>query len=388
MAFASTTIKAKKTDLLAEIVPSLMPVDNMQWRTLFQNHPDPPELIKLVDDSGMEGFEFYSIVIRKDQQPILIAPLMVARYPVATTLDGKAKEIGIWIETKIPNLLSPKVLLIGFVEGEWGQIGVTPNLNENLLNEAWLMLARSLEILRRKTGAEGMMFWQFTEEALAKIPNNLFDGFGFIASQPFSVLSIEFNSIEDYLSTLDSDMKRYLKRAWKNASRVRVVRTKNVEKYSDEIYEMYKEQVASSELSFGQQSRDYFRNVCKVVPAAEYTLYFDGENLLGWELLLKEPQHLSSKYFAMKKDAGREYKLYFLSWIENVHYCIKNGIKHFHVGASGEDLKTLLGAKLIPTAVVMKHSNPIIQAVLRSIEDDLAYESKIELPRIKLGWRN
>lgn len=378
----ATITKSTNSTLKAEIVPSLMSVSTAQWRRLFENHPDPPELIRLVSESGMEGFQFHNIIISLDERPVLVLPVMTACYPLITTLDGEAKEIAIKVEKRIPSLLNIKALFVGFVEGEWGQVGVDSSAGKEIIARSWEMAATCLKELSKKQRASATVFWQFTQETIAQIPQSFLANAAIIGGQPFAEMAVPYSSLQEYIDSLDPDMRRYLSRVWKKRELVRIERSNNVSIYQQQIYRLFKAQVARAELAFGEQSAAYFAGICPTVPGAEYVLYFEAQRLAGFELLVRNGDRLISKYFGMHPECGRETKLYFLSWLENVRYCIEKRIPILHAGASGEELKSKLGARLIPTVVVVNHYNPLVNFLLKKFQDDLAYESTVPLSKV------
>ncbi len=383
---APAPVVAKRSSgISAVIYSSLIGVSADEWEALCPGHPDPAELLQLVNNAGMTGFDFSSIVVFCDGKPRIVLPLMVARYPIVTTLEDDIKDLAIKVERRFPNLLNPKVVFVGFVEGEWGQIGVDRSAPPQVLQQCWKLAEKTLKSFSRKQKAHGIVFWQFSQDTLSAIPPSIFFGGSCVAGQPFGEMAVCYSHLDDYLNkAVDSDMRRYLKRAARNGSKIRIERTATPGRHTDRIFHLYSTQCTDSAMSFGQQSREYFARVCAEVPGAEYTLYFREEKLLAFELLIRHEQRLVSKYFGMEPEAGREHKLYFLSWLENVRYCIDHGIPILYAGASGEELKSKLGVRFVSTGVVIRASNPLVNLIIRKMQHELAYESSVELTPVSL----
>ncbi|MFZ8406833.1 hypothetical protein ACO1L8_14415, partial [Staphylococcus aureus] len=62
------------------------------------------------------------------------------------------------------------------------------------------------------------------------------------------------------------------------------------------------------------------------------TLYWEGDRLLAANLLLRGDDTLLDKFFFMDGERGRELNLYFLSWMQNVDYCLRHGLKRYQSG--------------------------------------------------------
>jgi hypothetical protein len=61
---------------------------------------------------------------------------------------------------------------------------------------------------------------------------------------------------------------------------------------------------------------------------------------------------------------GRKCNLYALSWLENVRACIGRKIPFYYAGQGSEKTKSHLGATLIPSFILFKHRQPVIDRLL------------------------
>jgi hypothetical protein len=383
--FVPAKFSAPSFMLTVEFHNTLTPIDSGAWTRLFPNHPDPPELIELMDTCRMPSCSLGSILVRRDEKVILILPTFLAPYDLTTTLTGKMSVVGDLLKTFVPSLLHPKLLGVGFVEGEWGQVGIDPSLSLHELNAAWQLALRSLDILERKTRPDIVCFKDFTQHSGSTLPMHNLSNYIFVASLPYCQMTLSFKSLDEYLNSLNADMRRYLKRVWRRRGELDIVRTREPQPWIDSIYKLYEEQVEQSETSFGVHPKCFFSQVCQRVIGAEYFLYFAQNKLIGFELLVVNNDSLVQKYIGIDQTLGREYKLFFLSWLENLQYCLDRRITHTHVGATREALKVRLGAELIPSAVLFRHVNPIINKILTMVQSHLAYSSQVEMPLPNLG---
>src|SRR5277367_4620398 len=137
-----------------EVHNTLTPVDGATWKRLFADHPDPPQLIELMDACRMPSCSLGSVVVRLDGRAVLLLPSFSTRYDLTTTLTGKFLALANKLKSLFPNLICPTVVGVGFIEGEWGQVGVDTALSLHELNQAWQLALRGLESLTRKTRAQ------------------------------------------------------------------------------------------------------------------------------------------------------------------------------------------------------------------------------------------
>jgi uncharacterized protein len=372
-----------------ELHNTLIPVDGATWKRLFPEHPDPPQLIELMDTCRMPSLALGSVLVRLDGRAVLLLPVFSTRYDLTTTLTGKFLALAKRIKGWFPDLMYPVVVGVGFIEGEWGEVGVDAALTLPELNQAWQLALRGLETIARKARAQLVWFKDFTQTSGRSLPIHKLSNYTYISSLPFCQMTLPFKTLEEYLNSVDSDMRRYLKRISKRRQEIDILRTRDPEPWLDEIYRLYEEQVEQSEISFGIHPKSFFSRVCQKVSGAEYVLYFAQAKLIGFELLVVNNGSLVQKYIGIDRALGRAYKLYFLSWLEDLETCIERGISHTHVGATQEALKSRLGAHVIPSAVLVRHLNPFLNKVLTLLQSKLSYESKVDVSLPALGslWR-
>lgn len=346
-------------------------------------------MISLVDASGLDGFKFHSIVVHWNNTPVLLLPLFETHYDLTTTLDGKLLELAKNCKNIVPWIVNPKVLGIGFVEGEWGAVGYDRECPREVLCAAWDCALREFRRLSHKARAQMHALKDFTTDSGTILPLDKLRGFCTVNSLPFCQLEIDFKTMDEYLQRLDPDMRRYLRRVEKQAKQIDIVRTRQPGAWIDKIYDLYLAQTARMDMSFGVHNCNYFNKICEVVPGAEFVLYFASEKIIGFELLVLNGSCLVQKYIGMEPELGKQHKFFFVSWLENLRYCLKNGIPTTHVGASMEELKCKLGSHLIPAAVLFKHLNPVFNKVLHYMADDLQYDCQVPLEPPLLGtyWR-
>lgn len=342
-------------------------------------------MIALMGAAGMDGFEFSSIVVRDNQGPLLVLPLFVTHYDLLTTIPNRAKHLAGFAKHLLPRLVRPKILGVGFVEGEWGEIGFDRNCKAQYLEQAWDLALTALVSVAKKIKAQLIAFKDFTFDSGKSLPLHKLKDYALAKSMPYAQLNVPYASVEEYLSTLDSDLRRYFKRIDKKRAELDIVYTSDPGDWLDRIYDLYCKQVSMSDMSFGLHRKDYFARVCHQVPGAHYVLYLRNGQLIGFELLVVRGQSLIQKYIGIDKDLGHEYKLFFMSWLQNIRYCLEHGITHTHVGASAEKLKTQLGAQLIPSAVLVRHLDPLINNLFKLAIPEIEYTCEIPLALPCLG---
>jgi hypothetical protein len=71
---------------------------------------------------------------------------------------------------------------------------------------------------------------------------------------------------------------------------------------------------------------------------------------------------------------GRKYNLYYLSWFNNLHYCLEEGIGRYQSGQAYYENKLKLGSKLTANTMHFKHRSFAVQRLLRLLAPLLSFD--------------
>jgi predicted N-acyltransferase len=186
-----------------------------------------------------------------------------------------------------------------------------------------------------------------------------------VGTSPCAQLPLTFKTVDEYLATLSRTTRQKLRRRARSAAQyVRVERTTDIAAHLDVVYGLYRSTVERAPVSLGVQRRDYFARACREIDGAHYVLYWLGDHLIAFNLLIQQGQTLLDKYFCMDPAAGREHHLYFVSWLENVGWAIARGLSLYHAGGGAEETKAHLGCRVVDTQTMFRHTSPLAHRCL------------------------
>jgi hypothetical protein len=340
-------------------------LDRLSAAALGRLFPEPSiaaPLLLLLEESGVEGFSLGSIVVFNDEAPILLLPLFETRFDLSTFAEGWTRKSLNAAGRLMPSIFQPRVLGVGLVEGEWSEIGIDPQIDVNTLDAAWELVFGTLQTLAVEHKNDMVALYNFNQ--YGKLPEDAGNKFNRVPFRPCARLSIDFSSMEEYLSRLSRAARKDLHRKMRVAPEVRIIRSRTISPYLDRIYQLYQKTVARSPMALGVHNRLFFDKICERVPGAEYRLYFVQDDLVAFNLLFVKPKALVDKYFCMDYGPGRKYNLYVLSWLENVRTCVERKIPLYYSGQGAEKTKAHLGATFIPSFILFKHRHPVFDRLL------------------------
>ena len=192
---------------------------------------------------------------------------------------------------------------------------------------------------------------------------------------PGAALKIDFPDLDSYLARLSSSARKDMRRKLRAASALRIERRVEICDVRNEVLALYRQTLMHANLTFEELTAEYFEGVLRTEDCrASCTLYFENEKLLAANLLLENDDVLLDKFFCMAPE-GRRLNLYFVSWFENIRYCLKRGIRTYYSGQAGYKNKVRLGSELKGASMYFQHRNPLINLGLRAaaplLSDDL-----------------
>ena len=349
-------------NLVCKCIPRLDGVPAAELGRLFPEPSNTAPLLSLLQESGIDGFNLRSIVVSKDDAPILLLPLFETRFDLSTFVEGWIKQSLKVAGRLFPSLFQPRILGVGLLVGESSEIGMDPQIDAGTLESAFKMAFDALQRLAAELKSDIVALYNFSH--YGGLPAKVLNTFHRAKCQSCARMPIDFKNLEEFLARLSRAARKDLRRKMRVAPEVRVIRSRNISPFLDRIYNLYRATVERSPMAFGAHNRLFFEKICERVPGAEYTLYFVREELAAFNLLVVKQEAMVDKNFCMDYELGRKYNLYVLSWLENIRTCVERGIPLYDAGQGVEKTKAHLGAALIPMYLLFKHRQPVIHRFL------------------------
>src|SRR5579864_2021840 len=292
-------------NLTCTCMPRLDGVSAAELKRLFPEPSSTPGLLSLLQESGIDGFHLRSIVVSKNEAPILLLPLFESRFDLSTFAEGWIKRSLRAAGRLVPSIFATRILGVGLLVGEWSEIGIDPQVDAGTLETAWKMALGALQALAAELESDITAFYNFNHHG--KLPGEVFRSFNRVQCLPCARLPITFRSLEEYVSGLSRNTRKDLRRKMRVSHEVRVIRSRDIAPVLDRIYMLYRQTVERCPMALGVHNRRILENVCARVTAAEYTLYFVQEELAAFNLLVVKKEAMVDKYFCMDYALGRKY---------------------------------------------------------------------------------
>ena len=105
------------SNLTCNCVPRLDGVPAAELGRLFPEPSITAPLLSLLQESGIDGFNLRSIVVLKDDAPILLLPLFETCFDLSTFVEGWIKTLLKVAGRLIPSVFQPRALIVGLLVG-------------------------------------------------------------------------------------------------------------------------------------------------------------------------------------------------------------------------------------------------------------------------------
>jgi hypothetical protein len=296
---------------------------------------------KAFQDADIDNFELGYMRARRGGGVVATAPFFTTRYRINTTFEGG------WPK----RLLRPfwlRIACIGHPVADYGMID--GEISAEVLAAFNRVLERKASIIAYKDFPESLPL----------------DGFSVEPSLPVAVLEIR----GDYWSGLKQHVRSDFRRRLRKAKALRIEeRDRFPAELGDRMYELYLNVHRRGEFSFETLNRRFFENAG---PFGKYVLYWEGDTLIGFCLLLCKGNRMHYKYLGMDYERGHKHGLYFIMSLSHIEMCLRDGYRFYQTGSTSYAFKQRLGSSLQPVFLHFRHRNRLLNAVIRALMNRLS----------------
>lgn len=324
------------------------------------------------------GLRMAAIVAETQGEIVAVIPFFRLNYRLDTPLQGRMRRLGDALFRHLPGLVTLRALCVGSPYAERCHLGFAATLDAPGRAAAFACLT---EALQRQVMAERahLSVWKDLAPAEDREAGSLSEtGFAQLASLPVAVLDLPYADEAAYLASLSAATRKDVRRKLAKAGDVRIDFRSDISALSDEIDSLYEETRAQSGLDYGDLELlppGYFAAISRALgERAVFALYWVGEELAAFNLLLVEADRVIDKFLGMRYPLAREHNLYVVSWMANIRFCLGRGVKRFQSGQTAYASKLRFGSRLVPSTIYVRHRRAPLQWLLRRLSPWLGFD--------------
>ncbi|MCX5696963.1 MAG: GNAT family N-acetyltransferase [Candidatus Omnitrophica bacterium] len=355
--------------ITCQIIDSVGKIPREDWDRLFGDITEGYEFYKVLEESRLEEFTFYYLILYWDQRIILIAPLFIADFNLDIAVEGRLERVISCVRRFLPRFLTTRTLFCGSPFGEQGIIGIDKSMESDF--EIAGEFFKNIDMFSRQKKTPLFMFKDFTQADLEFL--ELFRGYGLfrVNSFPCAIAELNFGSFEEYLKSLGHSTRKGLRRKIKEASGGGGVIIKAVDRADgaiDDIYRLYLNTHHGGTTKFERLTKEFFLSVSRnMQPHTKFFLYYVDGELGAFNLVFIYKDLFIDKFIGFDYDISNRSHLYFISWCNNAEWCIKNGVRSYTSGQTDYHAKIKLGSKLSRRYAYLRHRNNIANILLKAL---------------------
>ena len=344
------------------IINAISDIPEHVWNGLFGNIIEDYGYHKTLQESESKDCSIKYLLGKRTDKILVIVPFFIMNFSFETVI-GPPLHI---IAHKIRKFLQIKVMFIGSPTTERFHLAIDNNEElKDVLDKAIAYLDK----FARKEKLAGILFYNISEKNKLLAGYLAKQGFFEMESLPSTIIKINADSLESYINSLSSNMRKDLKRKLRRSQERVSLRTEirdNIDGIEEEIYELYMHNFSDSDVHFEILSPRFFTDICKNMPnIAKYFITYDKDKIVAFDLCFVKNGLFLDKYIGFDQRRAKEYHLYFTTFCYNLDWCIKNGLRYYQPGATDYYPKIRLGAKLIPLYIYAKAFNPLLNTLLK-----------------------
>jgi len=348
-------------------IDTISSIKKEDWDVFFADCPEGYWFYETLEQSRLAEFSFHYLLAYRQERIAAIIPFFTADFHGDTVLETGVRKMVSAVRTLAPRFLVFKTLFCGSPFGEQGLLGIAPGVADT--QELLRAVARELTAFCRRQGLSLIIFKDYCEQDTSTLGMLAGQGFFKTDSFPSAIIDLPYTTFDDYLASLSTGTRKDLRRKLKNARETGMLTTKVVERVDniiDDIYSLYMNTYTAGAMKFEKLTKDFFLTCAENAGhRCRYFLYYIDGKLAAFNLCFVHGDLLIDKFIGFDYDIARQYSLYFVSWCENVQWCLNNGIMRYQVGQTDYEPKTRLGCRLVPLYAYVRHTNGLVNRCLQ-----------------------
>lgn len=362
--------------LRGEVLGGVGKLSEAAWTAAFPDAAEGWAYYRACETGAPAAIGMGAAVVSDAAGLLAAVPLFRMAYHLDTPLQGRLRDLV--ARLRLP--LALRVLAAGSPYAERCHVALRPGLDDAGCAAALGALESLLQSTARAERCT-LLAWKDVapKEAALLRPLLVERGHAEVGSLPLAVLDLDgCAGPDDYLARLSRSTRKDIRRKLRSRARFRIEHRTDIADVADRVARLYESTRGASEVRYGdleELPRDYFAAVSAACgPRALHVLYWIGEELAGFNLLLLEPDRVTDKFLGMAYPLGPENDLYAVSWMENVQLALSTGRRYIQSGQTAYGEKLRLGSGLVPSALFVRARRAPLRPLLRAAAPLLAFD--------------
>jgi hypothetical protein len=333
-----------------------------EWASAFAGHYKDHRYYEMVEDTLHPEFDHRYFVFRDAAGAITsVQPYFMLHQDILTGTGGRLNSLVGLLRRRWPNFLRMRTLMIGCAAGEGHLSG---NIDAQRLAGAAMQAAREqragLIVLKEFPAKYREALRPLREHSFLKLP-----------SLPMTTLNIDYPSFDDYMTTALSraarkDLRRKFKATRGTAIEMSVLT--DITPIVDELYPLYLQVYERSSLHFEKLTPEYLCELGRRMPeAVRFFVWRKEGRIIAFNICMVHGDAIYDQYIGLDYSVALDLHLYHYTFRDIVTWAIANGCKSYISNGLNYDPKLHLKCQLDPLDLYVRHTSPVVNAVLKAV---------------------
>jgi predicted N-acyltransferase len=198
-------------------------------------------------------------------------------------------------------------------------------------------------------------------------------GYTRVPSMPMTRLDIRYDNFDDYVARKLSkptrkNLRRKLRTADASQPPIELQVVEDATPYVDEIYPLYLAVYDRSKLHFEKLTREFLSEIGKRMPdKVRFFIWRRGGKAIAFSLCMLQGDTIYDEYLGLDYAVAFDLNLYFYTIRDIIRWAIANGMQWYVSSALNYEPKLHLKSELAPLDLYVRHTSPLINAVMRRV---------------------
>lgn len=334
--------------------------------------------LKALEHSSPNNITWYYVGIFKDEHLVGIAIIQRVQLYVKDmfriTSNSQWKAV---IRSLLSKVLKGNILVVGNLM-QTGQHGVffdKYQLSQTDYIETVFKVLETIKINIKQTDKKTvrvLLFKDYFENDTIYQSQEQFKQKGFhqLSVQPNMLMNLPSNwqNFDDYLNDLSAKYRARYKRAVKKLGDVSVkeLELEDIQLHSNCLYDLYKNVSNNAPFNTFILDEQHFYQLKKELQNnfKVFGFFLNGD-LVGFHTLILNNQQLETYFLGYDEAYQHSNQLYLNMLYNMLYFGIENQFKTIVYARTAMEIKSSVGAKAVPMSMYLKHTNGLINAMLK-----------------------
>jgi hypothetical protein len=347
----------------ARVVASSRDIDPDLWKRAFAGHCKDYRYYEISEQTLHGQFDHRYLVLENARTgDVAIQPVFFVEQDLTTGLPRKVRGALNWPRKFLPRWLQMRMLMVGCSAGE-GALDREHPWAVEAMHEA-------LAIYAKKTNVAMVLLKDFPSayrDALVPFSSN---GYRRAPSMPACALELDFKSFDEFMQKkLSHAFRKNLRRKFKKLSQHPPLTLEVLHDAShvvDEIYPLYKQTFARSEMRFEELTKDFLVRIGREMPErARFFIWRQEGKAVAFALCLVHDGTIHDLNLGLDYSVALDLHLYFVTWRDIIQWAVSNGLRRYYTAPLNYDPKLHLRMELAPLDLYAWHTSPVINPIFK-----------------------